>query len=133
MSAPRPGPPLRAPGTPELSGSQGPCRQRRLGTKWESPALAVALEGSLLLTCAPASPAESWWRPGGGHMNAFLGVKGSRVQIPPSRRFFERLYPSLGTNPAMIVPTWPRRDGQSTHGGHHRAAGCAYRESRPRL
>src|SRR5450631_261597 len=47
-----PGPAPRAPGTPKLSGSQGPCRQRRLGTKWESPALAVAVEGSLPLTCA---------------------------------------------------------------------------------
>jgi hypothetical protein len=47
-----PGPELRAPGTPELSGSQGPCRQRQLGTKWESPALAVVPERSLLLTCA---------------------------------------------------------------------------------
>jgi hypothetical protein len=38
-------------------------------------------------------------------MGAFLGVKGSRVQIPPSRRFFERLYPEMGTKTAMIVPT----------------------------
>jgi len=36
-----------------------------------------------------------------------LGVKGSPVQIRPSRRFFERLYPKLGTKSAMIVPTWP--------------------------
>ena len=33
-----------------------------------------------------------------------LGVKGSPVQIRPSRRFFERLYPELGTKTAMIVP-----------------------------
>ncbi len=34
-----------------------------------------------------------------------LGVKGSPVQIRPSRRFFERLYPEMGTKSAMIVPT----------------------------
>ena len=35
----------------------------------------------------------------------FLGVKGSPVQIRPSRRFFEHLYPEFGTKTTMIVPT----------------------------
>ena len=30
-------------------------------------------------------------------MDAWLGVKGSRVQIPPSRRFFEHLESQMGT------------------------------------
>src|SRR5262249_39621858 len=34
-----------------------------------------------------------------------LGVKGSPVQIRPSRRFFEHLYPEMGTKTAMIIPT----------------------------
>jgi len=34
-----------------------------------------------------------------------LGVKGSPVQIRPSRLFFEHLYPELGTKTVMIVPT----------------------------
>jgi hypothetical protein len=39
-------------------------------------------------------------------------VKWSRVQIPPSRPFFERFMDELGTKPAMIVPIWPQRDEQ---------------------
>ena len=35
----------------------------------------------------------------------FLGVKGSPVQIRPSRLFFEHLYPEMGTKTAMIIPT----------------------------
>jgi hypothetical protein len=35
-------------------------RQWWLGTKWESRALASALGGSVLLTCARASSAEIW-------------------------------------------------------------------------
>jgi hypothetical protein len=42
---------------------------------------------------------------GVGQGHTVLGVKGSPVQIRPSRPFFEHLYPSLGTNSAMIVPT----------------------------
>jgi hypothetical protein len=49
-----PGHELRAPGTGDTRAEwvTRNCRQRRLGTKWESPALAVAPEGSLPLTCA---------------------------------------------------------------------------------
>ncbi len=36
-----------------------------------------------------------------------LGVKGSPVQIRPSRRVLEHLYLELGTKTAMIVPTGP--------------------------
>jgi hypothetical protein len=79
-------------------------RQWWLGTKWESRALVSALCRSVLLTCARASAAETRKCPGGGDVDAFLGVKGSPVQIRPSRRFFERLYPELGTKTAMIVP-----------------------------
>ena len=60
-------------------------RQLWLGTKWESRALAGALCRSLLLTCARASSAEISKCPGGGNVDAFLGVKGSPVQIRPSR------------------------------------------------
>jgi hypothetical protein len=48
-------------------------------------------------------------------MDAFLGVKGSRVRIPPSRPFFEHLYPEMGTKTAMIVPTWHSRNGAAPH------------------
>jgi hypothetical protein len=58
------------------------------GTKWESRALASALCRSVLLTRARASPAETWKCPGGGDRYAFLGVKGSPVQIRPSRLKF---------------------------------------------
>ena len=84
-------------------------RQWRLGTKWESRALASALCRSVLLTCARASAAETWKFPGVGDVDAFLVVKWSPVQIRPSRRFFEHLYPELGTKTTMIVPT--RRPG----------------------
>jgi hypothetical protein len=49
-----PGHELRAPGTGDTRAEwvTRNCRQRRLGTKWESPALALAPEGSLPLTCA---------------------------------------------------------------------------------
>ena len=74
------------------SGGSGPARysdlkqrQLQLGTKWESRALAGALCRSLLLTCARASSAETWKGPGGGEVDAFLGVKESPVQIRPSR------------------------------------------------
>jgi hypothetical protein len=40
------------------------------------------------------------------------GVKGSPVQIRPSRRFFERFMDQLGTKHAMIVPIWPQWAGQ---------------------
>jgi len=43
-------------------------------------------------------------------MGAFLGVKGSRVQIPPSRPFFEQLFPELGTENGQLgtaMPLWP--------------------------
>ena len=40
-----------------------------------------------------------------GDVDAFLGVKGSPVQIRPSRRFFEHLYPEMGTKTTMIIPT----------------------------
>jgi hypothetical protein len=69
------------PGTP----GQKP-RQWRLGTRWESRALASALCRSVLLTWARVSSAETWKWPGGGDVGAFLGVKGSPVQIRPSRR-----------------------------------------------
>jgi hypothetical protein len=49
------------------------------------------------------SPSDS---PRPGQMpDSCLGVKGSPVQIRPSRRFYERLCPELGTKTAMIVPT----------------------------
>ena len=47
-----PGPALRAPATPQAEWVTRNCRKRRLGTKWESPALVRALRGSILLTCA---------------------------------------------------------------------------------
>jgi hypothetical protein len=51
-------------------------------------------------------------------MYAFLGVKGSRVQVPPSRPFFEHSCPEMGTKAAMIVPTWPNEAREaSLHGG----------------
>jgi hypothetical protein len=43
-------------------------------------------------------------------MGAFLGVKGSRVQIPPSRPFPEQLFPELGTENGQLgttMPLWP--------------------------
>jgi hypothetical protein len=60
-------------------------RQLQLGTKWESRVLTAARYGSSLLTCAPGPPARTRKRPGGGDVDAFLGVKGSPVQIRPSR------------------------------------------------
>ncbi len=57
-----------------------------LGTKWESRVLTAARYSSSPLTCARGSPAETRKRPGGGDVDAFLGVKGSPVQIRPSRR-----------------------------------------------
>jgi hypothetical protein len=71
-------------------------RQLRLGTKWESRALASALCCSVLLTCARASSAETWKGPGDGDVDAFLGVKGSPVQIRPSRLVFRTLVPQIG-------------------------------------
>jgi len=53
-----------------------------LGTKWESPALVTALYRSILLTCARASPAEIGKCPGGGNVDAFLGVKWSPISTP---------------------------------------------------
>ncbi len=49
------------------------------------------------------SPSDSI-RPG-RTPDSCLGVKGSPVQIRPSQRFFEHLYPEMGTKSAMIVPT----------------------------
>jgi hypothetical protein len=55
-----------------------------------------------------------WWR-----WVCMAGVKGSPVQIRPSRRIFEHLYPKLGTKSAMIVPACLRRHEQSIHGGDY--------------
>jgi hypothetical protein len=83
-----------------------PARRRRLGTKWESRALARALHSSIPLTCARvhlrkyepdlvvAIGMHGWGQ----------GVAGSN-QIRTSRRFLERLCPELGTKTVMIVPT----------------------------
>jgi hypothetical protein len=49
----------------------------------------------------------------GRTLDSWLGVKESPVQIRPSRQFFERLYPKLGTKSAMIVPTRPA--GRAEH------------------
>src|SRR6266576_3390443 len=68
------------PGTPDQK-----QRQLWLGTKWESRVLTAARYGSSLLTCARGPPAETRKCPGGGDRDAWLGVKGSPVQIRPSR------------------------------------------------
>lgn len=46
--------------------------------------------------------------------DACLAVKGSRVQIPPSRRFFDRSYPKMGTRSALLVPVWAGWSGNFT-------------------
>jgi len=58
-------------------------------------------------------PARLWLRSPAGRCRqagrrvtgAFLGVKGSRVQIPQSRPFFEQLFPELGTEFGQLGTT----------------------------
>jgi hypothetical protein len=68
----------------------------RLGTQWEPLALADASwAGTCSRVAALTSANETvarWWSSW-----CIPWVKGSRVQIPPSRLFFEQLYPELGT------------------------------------
>src|SRR5262249_11256335 len=93
--------------------------QWRLGTTWESRALASALCRSVLLACARASPAETWKCPGGGDVDAFLGVKGSPVQIRPSRRVFRTLVPRSGNENCHDHSHLTGRDEQSIQDGGH--------------
>jgi len=60
----------------------------------DTPGVSLQVRGSPFDSLRPGQTPDSC-----------LGVKGSPVQIRPSRRVFERLYPKLGTKPAMIVPT----------------------------
>lgn len=71
-------------------------RQLWLGTKWESRALTAARYGSSLLTCARGPPAETRKCPGGRDRYTWLGVKGSPVQIRPSRLVFRTPYGPTG-------------------------------------
>ncbi len=75
-----------------------------LGTKWESRVLTAARYSSSPLTCARGSPAETRKRPGGGDVDAFLGVKWSPVHDRPPR--MTRPPPVLGRrfNPAIVRP-----------------------------
>jgi hypothetical protein len=61
-------------------------------------------------SCA-GSPAETWEWPGSGDWDAWLGVKGSPVQIRPSRRFFERWHVQLGTKFAQLGTIMAGRPG----------------------
>ena len=63
----------------------------RLGTRWEPAALYRALGRCALLSPERAHLRKPALPLGGKYAAACLGVKGSRVQIPPSRRFFERM------------------------------------------
>ena len=92
-------------------------RQWWLGTKWESPALASALCRSVLLTCARASSAETGKCPGGGDRYAFLGVKGSPVQIRPSRLVFRTPVPRNGNETGHDHSHLTGRDEQNIQGG----------------
>jgi len=90
----------------------GPTPIRRLGTKWESRALARALHSSIPLTCARVH-----LRKYGPDLVVAIGTHGwgSRGRRFKSGRpdwFYEHLIDQLGTKPAMIVPIWPRRDEQ---------------------
>jgi hypothetical protein len=55
---------------------------------------------------AAASPAETWRPPRSGRYGC-MGVKGSRLRILPSRRFFEHTHPEMGTESAVLVPIGP--------------------------
>jgi len=91
-------------------------RQWWLGTKWESWGLVSALCRSVLLTCARASPVGTRKCPGGGDVGAFLGVKGSPVQIRPSRlvrasfrtqkQYCERLMGAQGAPINVMQTLW---------------------------
>ena len=85
--------------------------QRWLGMKWESRALANALCRSVLLTCAQALPAEIRKCPGDGDVDTFLGVKGSPVQIRPSRlviAFFRKYFcPRPSQQKSHSFVKWP--------------------------
>jgi hypothetical protein len=85
-----------------------PRRQAsRTGKAGNEVGITSARGGVPRLSPAPlcaASPAKTQRCPGGGNVDAFLGVKGSPVQIRPSRRFFERSYPEMGTRTAVPFP-----------------------------
>ena len=83
--------PLRAPAPAGLEAAP-PCQASgpgaaavAAGNEVESRALASALCRSVLLTCARLHLQEHGHEPSGGDVDAFLGVKGSPVQIRPSR------------------------------------------------
>jgi hypothetical protein len=56
-----------------------------LGTRWERAALYAALGSFALLPCERTHRRKRRVRPDGKGVDACLGVKGSRVRIPPSR------------------------------------------------
>jgi hypothetical protein len=92
---------------------------RRLGTKWEPPALMTAPEA---LFCSPVHGGDL--RDRNNDLVVGIGVhgwgsRGRRFKSSRPDGFFERLYPKLGTKSAMIVPTCLRRHEQSIHGGDY--------------
>src|SRR5262249_10915282 len=102
-----------------LPGTRPAALAVALGTTWESPALATALCRAVLLACARAVPAETWKCPGCGDVDAFLGVKGSPVQIRPSRRVFRTLVPRSGNENCHDHSHLTGRDEQSIQDGGH--------------
>ena len=93
----------------------------RLGTRWEPPALVTAPGGFVPLTCAPLHlQKHSGVLAAEKRVHAW-GSRGRRFKSGRPDWFFEHLLPESGTKPAMIVPTWPRRPGHTTHRGDHAA------------
>ena len=84
--------PLRAPAPAGLEAAP-PCQASGPGAAAVAAGNEVGITGARLCAlplcfahlCA-ASSAGTWNRPGGGDVDAFLGVKGPPVQIRPSRR-----------------------------------------------
>jgi hypothetical protein len=94
-------------------------RQWWLGTKWESRALAGALSRSVLLTCARLHLRKYGNDLVAGNVDAFLGVKGSPVQIRPSRLVFRTLVPRIGNENCHDRSHLTGRVEQSIQGGRH--------------
>jgi hypothetical protein len=122
-------------GRPREGGSSGLLRPRRSGSSSAVPgtgpeATAVVAGNEVGITgartCAlplcsahlcAASSAETWKFPGGGDRYAFLGVKGSPVQIRPSRRVFRTLVPRSGNETGHAHSHLTGRNEQNIQGG----------------
>jgi hypothetical protein len=73
--------------------------------KWESRALAGALCRSVLLTCARLHLQEHGHNLVAEMWMLSWGSRGRRFKSGRPDWFFERLYPEMGTKPAMIIPS----------------------------